>query len=69
MGTAVIAPWEHDIPLEQVLRNLAPVSAASGQVQENLAAWVGKARVLGGPWSQIGEALGMTPQSAWERFA
>jgi hypothetical protein len=55
--------------LEQVLSNLAPVSAASTQVQQNLAAWVGKARALGGTWSQIGEALGMTRQSAWERFA
>jgi hypothetical protein len=65
----LIAPWEHDLPLEQVLSNLAPVSAASSQVQQNLAAWVGKARALGGTWSQIGEALGMTRQSAWERFA
>jgi hypothetical protein len=65
----LIAPWEHDLPLEQVLSNLRPVSAASTQVQDNLAAWVGKARALGGTWSQIGEALGMTRQSAWERFA
>ena len=65
----LIAPWEHDLPLEQVLSNLRPVSAASAQVQDNLAAWVGKARDLGGTWSQIGEALGMTRQSAWERFA
>ncbi|MET8998747.1 ClpX C4-type zinc finger protein [Amycolatopsis sp. Hca4] len=65
----LIAPWEHDLPLEQVLSNLSPVSAASTQVQENLAAWVAKARALGGTWSQIGEALGMTRQSAWERFA
>ncbi|WP_103340735.1 ClpX C4-type zinc finger protein [Amycolatopsis sp. CA-126428] len=65
----LIAPWEHDLPLEQVLSNLRPVSAASTQVQDNLAAWVGKARALGGTWSQIGDALGMTRQSAWERFA
>lgn len=65
----LIAPWEHDLPLEQVLSNLRPVSVASTQVQDNLAAWVGKARALGGTWTQIGEALGMTRQSAWERFA
>jgi hypothetical protein len=64
-----IAPWEHDLPLEHVLQNLRPVAAATTQVQENLAAWVGKARELGGTWSQIGEALGMTRQSAWERFS
>jgi hypothetical protein len=64
-----IAPWEHDLPLAQVLSNLRPVAAASAQVQQHLAAWVGKARSLGGTWSQIGEALGMTRQSAWERFS
>ena len=51
----LIAPWEHDLPLAQVLQNLA--------------AWVGKARTLGGTWAQIGDALGITRQSAWERFA
>jgi hypothetical protein len=65
----LIAPWEHDIPLEQVLANLAPVAATGAQVQQNLAAWVGKARALGGTWSQIGQALGMTRQSAWGRFS
>src|SRR3954462_5728372 len=65
----LIVPWEHDLPLPQVLSNLAPVSAAGTQVHENPAAWVGKARALGGTSSQIGEALGMTRQSAWERFA
>jgi hypothetical protein len=64
----LIAPWEHDLPIEQVLQNLGPVAAATTQVQQNLAAWVGKARALGGTWAQIGEALGMTRQSAWERF-
>ena len=65
----VIAPWEHDLPLELVLSNLAPVAAAGAQVQQNLAAWVGKARSLGATWAQVGAALGMTRQSGWERFS
>jgi len=65
----LIAPWEHDLPLEQVLQNLGPVAAATTQVQQNLAAWGGKARTLGGTWAQIGDALGMTRQSAGELFA
>jgi hypothetical protein len=43
--------------------------AAGAQVERNLAAWVGKARSLGSTWAQIGAALGMTRQSAWERFS
>ncbi len=46
-----------------------PASAAGAQVEHNLAAWVSKARCLGATWSQIGEALGMARQSAWERFS
>ena len=64
-----LAPWEHDATLEEVLAKLAPVAAAGAQVQHNLAAWVGKARSLGGTWTQIGQALGITRQSAWERFS
>ena len=38
-------------------------------VERNLAAWVHRARALGATWSRIGESLGMTRQSAWERFS
>jgi hypothetical protein len=64
-----IAPWEHDAPLDQVLANLAPVAAAGAQVEQNLGCWVSKARSLGATWSQVGQALGVTRQSAWERFS
>jgi hypothetical protein len=30
---------------------------------------VHRARALGATWARIGEALGMTRQSAWERFS
>jgi hypothetical protein len=64
-----VAPWDQELTLEEVLSRLAPVASAGAQVQENLTAWVRKARFLGGTWSQIGAALGMTRQSAWERFS
>lgn len=64
-----IAPWERDATLDEVLATLAPVQAAGQQVEDNLHAWVAKARSLGATWQQVGTALTMTRQSAWERFS
>jgi hypothetical protein len=64
-----VAPWEHPATLEEILANLRPVAAAEAHAEENLHAWVTKARALGATWAQIGAALGMTRQSAWERFS
>jgi len=64
-----VAPWERPAPLEEVLAKLPPVAAAEAHAGENLHAWVTKARSLGATWAQIGTALGMTRQSAWERFS
>ena len=64
-----LAPWERAAGLDEVLRILPQVAAAGAQVEENLAGWVRKARSLGATWARIGEALGMTRQSAWERFS
>ena len=61
--------WERVSDLDEVLRNLGLVAAAHAQVEENLTEWVRKARSLGATWARIGEALGMTRQSAWERFS
>jgi hypothetical protein len=65
----LVAPWEHPADLDDVLRILPKAAAAGAQVEENLAGWVRKARSLGATWARIGEALGMTRQSAWERFS
>lgn len=64
-----LAPWEHDLPLDDVLAQLGPVAAAGAQVERNLAGWVQKARSLGATWAQVGAALGISRQAAWERFA
>jgi ClpX C4-type zinc finger protein len=64
-----IAPWERATDLDQVLASLPRVAAAGAQVEANLVAWVRRARALGATWARVGDALGMTRQSAWERFA
>ena len=64
-----LAPWEHDMALPEVLSNLPHIAAASSQLEDNLLHWVRKARALGATWAEIGDALGMTRQSAWERFS
>jgi hypothetical protein len=64
-----LAPWEREATLDEVLAQLGPVAAAGAQVEQNLGCWITKARSLGATWAQIGQALGMTRQSAWERFS
>ena len=63
------APWELETDLDQVLGSLSRIAAASDQVGRSLIGWVRKARHLGASWARVGETLGMTRQSAWERFS
>lgn len=64
-----LAAWEHAVSVDEALANLPRIAAAGAQVEEHLAGWVQRARALGATWARIGEALGMTRQSAWERFS
>jgi len=64
-----LAAWEHAVSVDDVLWNLPRIAAAGAQVEQHLAGWVRRARELGATWARIGEALGMTRQSAWERFS
>ncbi|WP_370950102.1 ClpX C4-type zinc finger protein [Amycolatopsis sp. cg5] len=66
---APVGPWEVEMSMEDVLATLGPVAAAQAQIERNLAVWVSKARSLGATWTQVGEALSMTRQSAWGRFS
>lgn len=61
--------WEATETLEDALASLPRVAATARQVEDSLYGWVGRARQLGASWASIGAALGMTRQSAWERFA
>jgi ClpX C4-type zinc finger len=64
-----LAAWDHAVSVDEALASLPRIAAAGAQVEQHLAGWVRKARALGATWARIGEALGMTRQSAWERFS
>jgi hypothetical protein len=68
-GSPRVAPWEMELSLDEVLNHLPLVAAAADQVDEELVKWVRKARGLGATWERVGNALGITRQSAWERFS
>lgn len=64
-----VTSWEEDLDLDGVLTSLPRMAAAGAQVESNLSHFVKRARALGATWAVIGASLGMTRQSAWERFA
>jgi hypothetical protein len=64
-----VASWEQKMSDEDLLQHLPRVAAAAAQVEQQLTGWVRKARGRGITWTRIGESLGMTRQSAWERFS
>ena len=67
--TPQLAAWDHAVSVDEALANLPRIAAAGAQVEQHLAGWVRRARALGATWARIGESLGMTRQSAWERFS
>jgi ClpX C4-type zinc finger len=64
-----LSHWNQIDDLNEVLAHLPRVAEAATQVEETLGQWVLRARELTATWAQIGEALSMTRQSAWERFS
>lgn len=64
-----LAPWEERVPDEDLLAMLPKVAAVSTQADRQLARAVAAARHRGITWTRIGASLGMTRQSAWERFS
>jgi len=54
---------------EQILDQLPRVAAAGAQVEAGLQERVQLLRGRKVTWARIGTALGMTRQSAWERFS
>lgn len=61
--------WEQIDDVQQALDLMPKMAAAGAQAEANLTSLVRRARVLGATWARIGEALGMTRQSAWGRFS
>jgi len=66
--TPRLAAWE-SMTDEQLLDRLPRIAATGAQAEASLRAWVGQARHRGVSWATIGAALGMSRQSAWERFS
>jgi len=63
------AAWEQQLSDEDLLALLPKVAKAQAQAEEQLTKWVRRARARSITWTRIGAALGMTRQSAWERFS
>ena len=60
----LIGDWDEE-PLDGLCES-AGLARAVDKLQRHL---VTKARDAGRTWTEIGEALGVTRQSAWERFS
>jgi len=54
---------------DQLLQSLKPASQAMEAVRSVLQEQVGTLRKRDVSWAQIGEALGISRQAAWERFS
>ncbi|MFG2949468.1 hypothetical protein FNH09_03030 [Streptomyces adustus] len=69
------APTELRMPMwgeltdAEMLARLPRVAAVADQVEADLRMWVMELRRRGVTWARIGEALGITRQSAWGRFS
>ena len=61
--------WGEDLDLAEVLASLPRIPAVGTQVERNFTRFVLRARALGATWADIDASLGVTRQSAWERFS
>jgi hypothetical protein len=60
--------WEK-LSDEEMLAHIPKILAVNAQTEENLRGWVLELRRRAVTWARIGQALGMSRQSAWERFS
>lgn len=61
------APW-HDMSDEELLQVLPRITASGAQHDDFLHDWVDMIRERAVSWHQIGMALGVSRQAAWQRF-
>ncbi|GAA0577631.1 ClpX C4-type zinc finger protein [Paractinoplanes ferrugineus] len=64
-----LSAWEEGMTDEQILDQLPRIAAVSAQTEAGLQRLVTILRERRVTWTRIGAALGITRQSAWERFA
>ncbi|GAA0839844.1 ClpX C4-type zinc finger protein [Streptosporangium amethystogenes subsp. fukuiense] len=60
--------WE-SLTDEEMLSHIPRVAAHIDQAEADLRSWAQELRRRGVTWARLGEALGITRQSAWERFS
>lgn len=58
-----------DLTDAEMLARLARMARTAQQVEAGLREWVQELRRRGTTWAKIGESLGISRQSAWERFS
>ena len=63
-----VTAWD-DKSDEEMLAGLPKVAMVAAQVDQSLKSWVLELRDRSVTWGRIGEALGVTRQSAWGRFS
>ncbi|MGW1773389.1 ClpX C4-type zinc finger protein [Streptomyces sp. NPDC002104] len=72
LGTGPSSPprplWQ-SLADEEMLSHIPRVAAHIDRAEADLRSWVRELRRRGVTWARIGESLGITRQSAWERFA
>ncbi|MFB9239570.1 ClpX C4-type zinc finger protein [Plantactinospora siamensis] len=64
-----LSAWEEGMTDEQILDQLPRVAATGAQTEASLQRLVTILRARKVTWARIGTALGITRQSAWERFS
>jgi hypothetical protein len=62
-------PSWHSMTDEDVLSKLPRIASVASQVEGGLRRWVAEARRRNASWADIGAALEISRQSAWERFS
>src|SRR3954447_25164523 len=68
-GQQVVGWSEVELSNVEMLGRLPLVSGTAGQVDRYLRAWVGLIRERHISYAEIGKALGVSRQAAWERFS
>lgn len=67
-GAGSLGPVWDQLSDEEILAHLPEILRVGSQLEEQLRLWVGAARERNISWSRIGAALGITRQTAWQRF-
>jgi hypothetical protein len=68
-GVRIIGWSDEAMTDAEMLARLPQIAATAGQVDRYLRAWVGRIRERHISYAEIGKALGVSRQAAWERFS